>query len=148
MDDYHAIVVARLKRAYQVGVPVAFGTDVVFVKEGEDRGTLSIEFITSFVEAAVPAKLILQAMTVNAARLMGMEKERGTIASGLRRRHRRHARKPAREHRRRPARQLRDEGRAGHPERLGAGPAPGNPIPQDSWRILGVFPRNIGAPPS
>jgi imidazolonepropionase-like amidohydrolase len=83
MDDYHAVVVARLKRAYQVGVPVAFGTDVVFVKQGEDRGTLSIEFITSFVEAGVPAKLILQAMTVNAARLMGMEKERGTIAPGF-----------------------------------------------------------------
>lgn len=83
MDDYHAIVVARLKRAYQVGTPVAFGTDVVFLKPGEDRGTLSIEFITSFVEAGVPAKQILQAMTVNAARLMGMEKERGTIAPGF-----------------------------------------------------------------
>lgn len=83
MDDYHAIIVERLKRAYKVGTPVAFGTDVVFLKEGEDRGTLSIEFISSFVEAGVPAKLILQAMTVNAARLMGMEKERGTIAPGF-----------------------------------------------------------------
>ena len=83
MDDYHAVVVERLKRAYKVGTPVAFGTDVVFLKDGEDRGTLSIEFVSSFVEAGVPAKLILQAMTVNAARLMGMEKERGTIAPGF-----------------------------------------------------------------
>lgn len=83
MDEYHQIVVDRLKRAYKVGTPVAFGTDVVFLKDGETRGTLSIEFISSFVEAGVPAKLILQAMTVNAARLMGMEKERGTIMPGF-----------------------------------------------------------------
>jgi imidazolonepropionase-like amidohydrolase len=61
---------------------VAFGTDVCFVKEGETRGTLSIEFITSFVEAGVSPREILQALTVNAARLLGMEKERGSIASG------------------------------------------------------------------
>jgi imidazolonepropionase-like amidohydrolase len=83
MDEYHGWVVDRLKRAYQVGVPVAFGTDVCFVKDGETRGTLSVEFVTSFVEAGVPPKQILQAMTVNAARLMGMEKERGAIAPGF-----------------------------------------------------------------
>lgn len=83
MDEYHDWVVDRLKRAYQIGVPVAFGTDVCFVKDGETRGTLSIEFITSFVEAGIAPKLILQAMTTNAARLMGMEKERGTIAPGF-----------------------------------------------------------------
>lgn len=82
MDEYHGWVVDRLKRAYAVGVPVAFGTDVVFEKEGETRGTLSVEFVTSFVEAGVPAKQILQAMTVNGAKLLGMEKERGAIAPG------------------------------------------------------------------
>ena len=83
MDEYHDWVVDRLKRAYQIGVPVAFGTDVCFVKDGETRGTLSIEFITSFVEAGVRPAQILQAMTTNAARLMGMERERGTIAPGF-----------------------------------------------------------------
>jgi len=82
MDNYHAWVVDRLRRAYQVGTPVAFGTDVCFIKDGETRGTLSAEFVTSFVEAGVPPKQILRAMTVDAARLMGMEKERGTIAPG------------------------------------------------------------------
>ena len=82
MDEYHGWVVDRLKRAYQVGVPVAFGTDVCFVKDGETRGTLSIAFIDSFLEAGVAPKAILQAMTVNAARLLGMEKERGSIAPG------------------------------------------------------------------
>ncbi len=82
MDDYHPIVVDRLKRADKIGTPIAFGTDVCFVKDGETRGTLSMEFISSFIEAGVSPKAILQAMTVNAARLMGMEKERGTIAPG------------------------------------------------------------------
>ena len=83
MDEYHPWVVDRLKRAYQIGTPVAFGTDVCFVKDGETRGTLSMEFISSFQEAGVPAKAVLQAMTVNAARLLGMEKERGSIAPGF-----------------------------------------------------------------
>jgi imidazolonepropionase-like amidohydrolase len=82
MDEYHGWVVDRLKRAYAVGVPVAYGTDVVFEMPGETRGTLSIEFVTSFVEAGVSPKQILQAMTVDAARLLGMEKERGAIAPG------------------------------------------------------------------
>jgi len=82
MDEYHGWVVDRLKRAYAVGVPVAYGTDVVFEMPGETRGTLSIEFVTSFDEAGVSPKQILQAMTVNAARLLGMDKERGAIAPG------------------------------------------------------------------
>ena len=43
----------------------------------------SLEFFTSFVEAGVSPKQILRAMTVDAARLMGMEKERGAIAPGF-----------------------------------------------------------------
>jgi imidazolonepropionase-like amidohydrolase len=82
MDEYHGWVVDRLKRAYAVGVPVAFGTDVVFDMPGETRGTLSIEFVTSFVEAGVTPAQVLQAMTVHAAKLLGMEKERGAIAPG------------------------------------------------------------------
>jgi imidazolonepropionase-like amidohydrolase len=83
MDDYHPLVVDRLKRAYRIGTPIAFGTDVCFVKEGETRGTLSMEFISSFQEAGVAPKAILRAMTVDAARLLGMEKVRGAIAPGF-----------------------------------------------------------------
>jgi imidazolonepropionase-like amidohydrolase len=83
MNEYHAWVVDRLKRAYQVGTPIAFGTDVVFVMPGQTRGTLSIEFISSFLEAGATPKQILQALTVDAAKLLGMEKERGRIAPGF-----------------------------------------------------------------
>jgi imidazolonepropionase-like amidohydrolase len=38
--------------------------------------------IDAFVEAGIPARVILQAMTTNAARLLGVDKERGAIAPG------------------------------------------------------------------
>lgn len=79
----HAARVARLKRAYQAGVTIAFGTDIMVDMPGETRGTLAIGYINSFVEAGVPAGTILQIMTTNAARLLGVEKERGSIAPGM-----------------------------------------------------------------
>jgi imidazolonepropionase-like amidohydrolase len=82
MDDYHPRVVARLKRARAVGVPIAFGTDVIFPMPGETRGTLSIGFVESFQEAGFPPPEILRTMTTNAARLLGVEKERGHLHPG------------------------------------------------------------------
>lgn len=82
MDDYHPRVVARLKRARAVGVPIAFGTDVIFPMAGETRGTLSIAFVESYQEAGFSAPEILRTMTTNAARLLGMEKERGNLRPG------------------------------------------------------------------
>ena len=79
----HAARVARLKRAYQAGVTIAFGSDVYADVEGETRGTLAIEYLDGFVEAGFPAKTILQIFTANAARLLGVEKQRGTIAVGM-----------------------------------------------------------------
>jgi imidazolonepropionase-like amidohydrolase len=82
MDDYHPRVVARLKRARAVGVPIAFGTDVIFPMAGETRGTLSIGFVESYQEAGFPAPAILRTMTTDAARLLGMEKDRGNLRPG------------------------------------------------------------------
>ena len=82
MDDYHPRVVARLRRARAVGVPMAFGTDVVFPMAGETRGTLSIAFVESYQEAGFSAPAILRMMTLDAARLLGMEKERGNLQPG------------------------------------------------------------------
>jgi imidazolonepropionase-like amidohydrolase len=79
----HAARVARLKRAFQAGITIAFGTDIYADVEGETRGTLAIGYIDSFAEAGFPAKDILQIMTTNAARLLGVEKERGSIAVGM-----------------------------------------------------------------
>jgi imidazolonepropionase-like amidohydrolase len=75
--------VARLKRAYQAGVTIVFGTDVMAGLAGETRGTLAIGYVDSFVEAGVPNRDILRALTTYAARLLGVEKERGALAPGM-----------------------------------------------------------------
>jgi len=62
---------------------MAYGTDTFFQVEGQTRGTLSISYIDSFVEAGVPTKDIMKIMTANAALLLGVEKQRGAIKAGL-----------------------------------------------------------------
>ena len=79
----HAARVERLKQAYAAGVTIAFGTDVMVDMPGETRGTLAVEYIDGFVEAGIPAKAILQIMTVNAAKLLGVQDVRGAIAPGM-----------------------------------------------------------------
>jgi imidazolonepropionase-like amidohydrolase len=81
--EQHKIWVDRLRRAQKVGVNMAFGTDVIEAVGGETRGTLSMSFIDSWVDAGVPAGDILRAMTVNGARLLGVDKERGFLKAGL-----------------------------------------------------------------
>ncbi len=45
----HKIWVDRLRRAYKIGVNMAFGTDVDLAVPGETRGTLAIDYIQSWV---------------------------------------------------------------------------------------------------
>jgi imidazolonepropionase-like amidohydrolase len=82
-QQFHAVFLDRLKRAYKIGVTMAYGTDAFFKVEGETRGTLAISFIDSFVEAGVSASDTLRIMTTNAARLLGVERQRGAIKPGL-----------------------------------------------------------------
>jgi imidazolonepropionase-like amidohydrolase len=80
--QFHAVFIDRLKRAHKIGVTMAYGTDTFFAVEGQTRGTLAISFIDSFIEAGVPAKDTLRIMTTNAARLLGVDKQRGAIKVG------------------------------------------------------------------
>jgi len=75
--------VDRLKRALQIGVTMAYGTDVIDEVPGQTRGTEAMRGIDVWTQAGVPPKVLLQAMTINAARLMGIEKSRGAIRQGL-----------------------------------------------------------------
>jgi len=79
---FHEVFIDRLKRAYKIGVTMAYGTDTFFAVAGQTRGTLAISFIDSFIEAGVPAKDTLRIMTTNAARLLGVDKQRGAIKVG------------------------------------------------------------------
>lgn len=72
-----------VKRAYQNGVTLVFGPDVIITPQGHTRGGLSIDTIDNWVEAGIPNKVILQALTTNAARLLGVEKERGALRVGM-----------------------------------------------------------------
>jgi imidazolonepropionase-like amidohydrolase len=80
---FHDVFIDRLRRAHKIGVVMAYGTDTFAAIEGETRGTMAISYIDSFVEAGIPPKDILQIMTTNAARLLGVEKQRGAIRPGM-----------------------------------------------------------------
>jgi imidazolonepropionase-like amidohydrolase len=82
-QGWHATMVDRLRRAYRMGVTMAFGTDTMFGFRGQTRGTLAISQLDSWAEASVPAKDTLKAMTTNAVRLLGVDGERGAIRPGL-----------------------------------------------------------------
>lgn len=72
-----------VRRGYKIGVILVHGPDVIFTTREYSRGRLSIETIDHWVEAGIPARVILQALTTNAARLLGVEKERGAIRAGM-----------------------------------------------------------------
>jgi imidazolonepropionase-like amidohydrolase len=82
VEEYRAEI-DRLRAGYRLGVTIAFGTDAIHDLPGYTRGSQAITWVDSYLAAGLPAKAILQAMTVNAARLLGVEKERGAIRPGL-----------------------------------------------------------------
>jgi imidazolonepropionase-like amidohydrolase len=73
----------RLRAGYKAGVTIAFGTDAIHALPGTTRGSQAITWIDSYLDAGLTPAALLQAMTVNAARLLGVDKERGRIAPGL-----------------------------------------------------------------
>jgi imidazolonepropionase-like amidohydrolase len=77
------LFIDRLKRADRAGVTLAFGTDVFIALPGQTRGTLAISCLDSYREAGLSPPAILRAMTTNAARLLGVDQERGAIKEGL-----------------------------------------------------------------
>jgi imidazolonepropionase-like amidohydrolase len=79
----HAKYVERLRRAYRAGVTLVFGTDLSVDVPDHPRGALATSYVDSYSEAGVPPKVILQALTTNAARLLGVANERGSLRAGL-----------------------------------------------------------------
>lgn len=74
-------ILARNRRALAVGTTMAFGSDVVYSRDGWTRGELTLEFLESFTGADFPASTILQMHTMNAADLLGIST--GQIKAGL-----------------------------------------------------------------
>ena len=73
------MIIARLKRAYKIGTRMAFGTDIVIDLPGMNRIQSNLKILHCWKAAAIPPAYILQTMTINAAELLGIEKERGVV---------------------------------------------------------------------
>ena len=78
----YPLVVDRLKRAYAIGTPMAFGSDLVIEVPGYSRGAATLEFLNTWVEAEIPNDYILKAMTTFAAELLDLTGKRGIIQDG------------------------------------------------------------------
>lgn len=76
-------IIDRLRRAYRMGVKMAFGTDTVIEVPGKTRSDLMFDYLAVWREAGVPAQDILKCMTVNPAELMHINQQRGTLSPGM-----------------------------------------------------------------
>lgn len=79
----YAQEIDRLRAGIRAGVTIAFGTDAIHALPGYDRGKLAMMWVDSYKAAGMSPKAILQAMTVNASRLLGVEEKRGAMKPGL-----------------------------------------------------------------
>jgi imidazolonepropionase-like amidohydrolase len=79
----YAQEIDRLRSARERGVTVAFGTDVITELPGMTRGTTAMQWIDSYIAAGFTPRELVASMTTIAARTLGVEKERGTIRSGM-----------------------------------------------------------------
>lgn len=82
LDFFYAQFIDRLKRAHEIGVKMAFGSDIYSWVPGKSRGAAAMSVIDSWVEAGIPPLDLLRAMTINAAQLVG-DKRRGAIKPGM-----------------------------------------------------------------
>lgn len=75
-------VVDRLKRAYKLGLPMAFGSDLIVDVPGFTRGAAALTITQSWIDAGIPASDILKAMTSDAAKMLGLTGSRGVLRTG------------------------------------------------------------------
>ena len=83
MTGLYPTMMDRFRRAQRIGTPMAFGSDVYIEVPGQGRGALAASLVRTAIDAGIAPRLILQMMTVNAARLLGVDGVRGAIAPGL-----------------------------------------------------------------
>ena len=71
------IIQATFQRAYQSGVKIAFGTDQGVAPHGDN----AMEFVY-MVEAGMPPLAAIKSATLEGAKLLGVEKDLGTVEAG------------------------------------------------------------------
>lgn len=75
-------IIDRLRRAHRIGVRLVFGSDTVIDMPGRTRADLMLDYLAVWREAGIGPGDILRAMTVDAAELLRVNKERGRLAEG------------------------------------------------------------------
>ena len=73
-----------VQRAHKAGVTLIWGPDVIFNTPEHPRGKLSIDTVDDWKLTGIPSLVILQALTTNPARVLGVEKTRGWLKPGFR----------------------------------------------------------------
>ncbi|MEJ2204868.1 MAG: amidohydrolase family protein [Gemmatimonadota bacterium] len=79
---YRALVVERMSRALNRGVDIVFGSDLIWASGEKDRGRWTMEQLVAFTDAGATPLQILRSATSGAARLFGVDGERGRIEEG------------------------------------------------------------------
>lgn len=73
-----------VRRAHKAGVTMVWGPDVIYNTKEFPRGKVSIDTVDEWKMTGIPSLTILQALTINPARLLGIEKTRGWLKPGFR----------------------------------------------------------------
>lgn len=82
-EDNEQMFIDPVKRTYKAGVSLVWGPDIIFTTKEYPRGRLSIDTVDEWKMTGIPALAILQALTTNAAKLLGVEKVRGSLKVGM-----------------------------------------------------------------
>jgi imidazolonepropionase-like amidohydrolase len=81
-EGYLALTRGRLARAVKAGVPIAAGSDEYYAIPGQTRGQSARLIFRAYAGAGMKPLDILRAATVNAAELLGWEKQLGSLEPG------------------------------------------------------------------
>lgn len=73
---------ARLRRAIALGVPIAAGSDMYYGLPGRSRGQASLLVLRAYAEAGMTPIAVIRAATLNAAALLGLSADIGSLAPG------------------------------------------------------------------
>ncbi len=71
------LLAANFKRAYQAGVKIAFGTDTGVSPHGQNAREFKL-----MVDAGMPAAIAIQSATHNAAEVLGLSADIGSLSAG------------------------------------------------------------------
>jgi len=71
----------RLRRAVKAGVPIAAGSDM-YIDLGGPQGAEARQVLFSYLQAGMTPVQVLQAATINDARLLGMDNRIGSLKAG------------------------------------------------------------------